>query len=481
MSLLLDALRKAEKVKEARVSGEPVEAADIPLLMDKAQTAEAGGHGLVLVDMDKTPRRAREGIIEAPEYRPADEDSGYVASDPRYDRNDDTADSRAGVPPTFTVGAGEARSLFDLNAESTYRRRLRRAFIGTGITLIAVLSAYYGWLLYVAVKPSAGLVPRLPPANAPSSVAAVAPASAAFVEAGTAESVEDSVAAAAREEVSSTSQSGEPARGMQAPTTDGTDAASGEPATGMAAKAPRLSVLSTTEDQPSAMGDDGGQAVVAHAVASESAPARPVLTISRSRRPDPVFPRLAKAYAAYRAGDHAQAEADYRFVLNQEPENRDALLGLAALAVSRGWVEEAFEFYRRVLAANPGDQAALAALTSLQSNRDPLQSEHQLKRLLAKDPDAPYLHFALGNLYAAQGRWAQAQQAYFDAYRRDRENGDYAYNLAVGLDHLGEKQVALRYYRQALEIAGRQEVAFEPESVRRRVQMLSERPVVSGP
>ena len=41
----------------------------------------------------------------------------------------------------------------------------------------------------------------------------------------------------------------------------------------------------------------------------------------------------------------------------------------------------------------------------------------------------------LGNLYADQSQWAPAQQAYFQAHHLEPDNPDYAYNLAVGLDH----------------------------------------------
>jgi hypothetical protein len=32
-------------------------------------------------------------------------------------------------------------------------------------------------------------------------------------------------------------------------------------------------------------------------------------------------------------------------------------------------------------------------------------------------------------------------------------NPDYAFNLAVGLEHLGQRGIAAGYYRQALELA----------------------------
>jgi tetratricopeptide (TPR) repeat protein len=83
---------------------------------------------------------------------------------------------------------------------------------------------------------------------------------------------------------------------------------------------------------------------------------------------------------------------------------------------------------------------------------DPLSAETRLKQLIVRDPSA-YLYFTLGNLYADQSLWAQAQQAYFQAHHLEPGNPDYAYNLAVGLEHLGQARLALGFYRRALVLA----------------------------
>ena len=64
------------------------------------------------------------------------------------------------------------------------------------------------------------------------------------------------------------------------------------------------------------------------------------------------------------------------------------------------------------------------------------------------------LHFTLGNQLAQQGRWAEAQQEYFKAFAADPDNADFAFNLAVSLDHLRQPKLALDYYREG-DRAGR--------------------------
>ena len=150
------------------------------------------------------------------------------------------------------------------------------------------------------------------------------------------------------------------------------------------------------------------------------------IKITRRSLPARVHPLISSGYDALQAGDLGQAEKSYRRILQTEARNRDALLGLAAVAMrGRDW-PRAQSIYLELLSLNPRDSLAQAALVSLQSNVDPTQSEALFKRLLRREPDGAYLHFSLGNVFAGQGRWPEAQQAFFDAYRLDLENPDYA-------------------------------------------------------
>ncbi len=186
-----------------------------------------------------------------------------------------------------------------------------------------------------------------------------------------------------------------------------------------------------------------------------------------------VSPRVMSAYNAFLAGDLPSAERDYRVALAAEPNNRDALLGLAAIAVRKQRWPVAAEIYRQLLRLDPRDSVAQSALIALQGNLDPSEGESRLKLMIEREPDADYLHFSLGNLYASQARWADAQNAYFSAYRLDSDNPDYAYNLAVGLDHLSKSRAALEYYQLALQLAGSQRAGFEHGAVTRRIQSIT--------
>ena len=192
-------------------------------------------------------------------------------------------------------------------------------------------------------------------------------------------------------------------------------------------------------------------------------------------RTDHVATLLERAYETFRAGDAESAAEAYRAALGHEPRNRDALLGLAAVAAREGRWEEAAGHYARVLASSPGDTVAQAALIAI-DEQDPARGERRLKALLWSEPRAAYLHFSLGNVYAAQSRWSEAQRSYLDAHRLDGGNADYAYNLAVSLDHLSQRESALDFYREALALARSRLASFETAAVQARIRDLETSP-----
>lgn len=214
-----------------------------------------------------------------------------------------------------------------------------------------------------------------------------------------------------------------------------------------------------------------GAGAIGRACADSSPGLRAEVRITRHVRPNHVAASLEQAYEAFRSGETSAAERAYRAVIGHEPGNRDALLGLAALSGRAGRWDEAAGHYAQVLMFHPADTVARAALISI-DERDPVRGESGLKELLRSEPRSAHLHFHLGNAYAAQSRWAEAQRAYFDAYRLDSGNADHAYNLAVSLDRLARRGSALGFYRTALALSHRAPAGFDPAAVRVRIREL---------
>jgi tetratricopeptide (TPR) repeat protein len=238
--------------------------------------------------------------------------------------------------------------------------------------------------------------------------------------------------------------------------------------------APRASAAPTASAKPAtpAVPRDAPAPRIAPVTRRDTAPEG--ATLATSRPAPQVHARVASAYTAYQGGNLEVARGDYQQALREEPANRDALLGLAAVETRAQRYEIAADVYGRLLQADPRDPHAHAGLLALRGQgADPVAVESRLKTLLAADPEAGVLHFALGNHYSQQRRWADAQQSYFRAAASDPENPDYAYNLAVSLEHLHQPGPALDYYRRALSLAQKRNASFDASAVRERALQLA--------
>ncbi len=204
------------------------------------------------------------------------------------------------------------------------------------------------------------------------------------------------------------------------------------------------------------------------AAVAKKEPAR----VIRSQQKSHLQQQLEQAYSAYQSGNLKAAKQGYQMVLKRTPDNRDALMGLAAVHQQRGDPQQAHRYYQLLLKLNPKDSVAVTGLLSLQS-RGAVEKESQIKLLLDQEPNAAHLHYALGSQYVSQSRWVEAQQAFFQAFSNAPENPDYIFNLAVSLDHLAKRRMALVYYRRALEQSPGRQVGFDTGRLKQRIGQLS--------
>ena len=195
------------------------------------------------------------------------------------------------------------------------------------------------------------------------------------------------------------------------------------------------------------------------------------VNIHRKVETDTVTPALLSAYQAYQRGDYVTAAQGYRQVLGHDAHNRDALLGLAAIAQQQGQDDAAQNYYRQLLVLNPRDPVALTAMMSY--SPDEGNTESRLKSLLADQPRSGALHFALGNYYAGISSWGDAQQSYFSAHTLEPANAQFTFNLAVSLDHLGQRKLAAQYYQQALQLDAADNSGFDHAQAQQRLNELT--------
>ncbi|MDK9703147.1 MAG: tetratricopeptide repeat protein [Sulfuritalea sp.] len=191
-----------------------------------------------------------------------------------------------------------------------------------------------------------------------------------------------------------------------------------------------------------------------------------------TKAPLQVNPALMRGFEAFNRGDLAMAQVEYERAQKMDPRNTDILHGLAAIAVRQGRADEAESIYRRITEADPQDAVAMAALINSRGQIDPGAAESRLKSLAAAQPELAAPHFSLGNLYARHGRWAEAQQAYFRAHNAEPDNPDILYNLAISLEHLRQNKLAAQYYSQAIAAAQIRPAGFDKAQAAARLQTL---------
>ncbi|MCW9059356.1 MAG: tetratricopeptide repeat protein [Gammaproteobacteria bacterium] len=451
MSLLMDALKQAERVKEDKPAEPVAEAPErIPASEDAVDNGHAQGLTLALEDSPlvaetvppSTPETAREE--EAPEIPFAEAETRPVATESVPEEPSTTQS-----PPviTATSGAQAAARLLGtrISQQAAQRRRTWMGITGLTVALTLAIGSYY---YYAALAQPQGYI-RLPQSI---SVAGVLDGQ---TDANTTPQLADESSSASH----------------LAP------AAPVQESSGLPAAVPE-DIGQVDQRLPEDVSEPFGERLD-HATGQTAATPMPrqeaVIRIERGRRPDRVNTLLLSAYEHFQAERWTQAEQAYGAVLAGDPGNRDARLGLAALAERTGDRNTAIDQYRELLRINPRDATAFAVLAALEQVQGG-NSESELKLRLAEQPNSAHLHFALANLYATQRRWPQAQQAYFEAQRLAPDNADYAFNLAVSLEHLGRPGLAVEYYRRALQLARSQTVQFDHATAQGRVASLSVMP-----
>ncbi len=199
---------------------------------------------------------------------------------------------------------------------------------------------------------------------------------------------------------------------------------------------------------------------------------RKIIHIKKSGLAEPVTQDLVEAFRLYHARQWLKARTLYQKVLVLDNKNRDALLGLAAIAIKQKNYSLASGYYQSLLKIDPKDSAALTGLMASGSQTANVRSIAYIKQVIRNNPRSAHLHFSLGNMYATRGRWVEAQNAYFTAYRLDSANAIYVLNLAISLDQLGQSKTALSYYHQTLRLKRNKIPYANRKTVKKRIKEL---------
>ena len=446
MSLLLDALKKAEKAKEEaqrRASeGTPAPAAPAALKVESYEPPASSKHVMrrsELPDISASIEILSDDI--APKVPAAEPPRPSAASQPAGIGQKAQAGARDGTEASLQRAA--ARKVFEAKFKESNPRMPFYVTMGV-LGVFALATVGYFWYQLRPPAPLVSADPK-PVASAPAT-AAPAPAPAA-------------------------STAGGPIAGLPGSAASIPGLASGAPANPPISAATATATARAPEAAPVA--DPAPRTVAPERRAARTVPAPERAAAPAVRAAPQIHPKVESAYLAYMSGDVSAARADYQQALREDPSNRDAQLGLAAVDARSGRYEAAESAYVRLLQVDPRDAHAQAGLIALRSGRvDPLVAESRVKTLLAADPGSHVLYFTLGNQLAQQERWAEAQQQYFKAFAAEPENPDFAYNLAVSLDHMRQPKLAMEYYQRALALTSKRGASFDAASVQQRIAQL---------
>ena len=144
-----------------------------------------------------------------------------------------------------------------------------------------------------------------------------------------------------------------------------------------------------------------------------------------------------------------EAAARARAILEQHPENADALALLASIQSQAGDLENAERELREALDHNPGRLEVSTGLASLELSRGNWSAaESILKRAIAAAPHSPDPVAALGELYLLQHREADARVQFQRALRIDPHHVPTLLHLAQIAIVEGRTQEAEGIYRR---------------------------------
>jgi Tfp pilus assembly protein PilF len=466
VSLLLEALKKAELAKQQGTGGPQAgeSAPAAPAAGDAAgglslEPLGAASAGEPLMTRDKLPDITQPLEIFTEDLAPPGGRASGAATTPGPGSAAaaparPAPAERSASQPTEDMERNSARQLFESKMGDHEPRRPFYFLLGAlGVATLGIVG-YFAYQV-IAPRPSFYTGPAAGKSAPPPATISVAPATPATPAAPEAMPSPAAPATQPAEPPAPTAQASAPASAVPIP-----------PQPTQGSSAPRSGPASRAPGAVRAAASASAAGAVDPAASRQRAPV--TVTASGPR----VDPGVERGWEALQAGDLARATDEYTRALSANPRDRDALLGLAAIDVRNVNFASAEARYLKVLELDPRDAYAQAALLSLRGGGEAGQSESRLKTLIAQQPEASVLSFALGNQYASQRRWPEAQQAYFSAVSADPDNADYAYNLAVSLDHLRQPKLALEYYQRALALAGNRPVGFNTAQVQARVREL---------
>jgi Flp pilus assembly protein TadD len=185
---------------------------------------------------------------------------------------------------------------------------------------------------------------------------------------------------------------------------------------------------------------------------------------------------VKSAYDLMMRGQYDSALILYDKALQNGPPNLAALLGKATAEHKLKHYDEARQTYRRVLALDPDNEAAITNMTAIVATQEPGTALDELRALQRAHPSFSPIPAQMAVLESARGDVAAALSALNTAITLSPDNGLYRLNLAILLDKAGMTEQAAASYEAALNMLGEGgSLPIPLDDVRRRLKYLQGR------
>ena len=182
---------------------------------------------------------------------------------------------------------------------------------------------------------------------------------------------------------------------------------------------------------------------------------------------------LERAYDAIGSGNSEVAIETYKNILNNAPDNVQALFGLATLYHRARQFDKARPLYGRLLAIDPNHRDGFNNFLVLLADEAPREALVELEKLESKNLGFSTIPAQMAVIYQKLGDQDKATGKMFRAVALAPENLTYRYNLAIMLDKQKNYEEAAKLYRQLLEAEQRGEkIPGNIESIQQRLTFI---------
>lgn len=182
---------------------------------------------------------------------------------------------------------------------------------------------------------------------------------------------------------------------------------------------------------------------------------------------------LEKAYNALIAGETEIAIEIYKDILDQAPNDKQALFGLATTYHRLGELDKARPVYGRLLRIDPAHREALNNFLVLVAEESPQEALRQLEALEQQNPEYSPIPAQMAILYDKLGYPDEARKKMIRASMQSPDNLVYTYNLAILLDKQERYADAAVLYSKLIAAANKgQSIPANPRDLQERLTFI---------